>query len=72
MNSLKLWTIQRVMKLRKKDDVICLATSNGIIKTKNHVFADYLDTHSCELARKIDNLTENHLNHTENENIINT
>lgn len=51
---------------KKTDDVICLATSNGIIKTKKHVFADYLDTHSCELARKIDNLTENHLNHTEN------
>ena len=51
---------------KKTDDVICLATSNGIIKTKNHVFADYLDTHSCELARKIDNLTENHLNNTEN------
>jgi len=51
---------------KKTKDVICLVTSNGIIKTKLNVFADYLDTHSCELARKIDNVVENHLNHTEN------
>ena len=51
---------------KKTMDVICLVTSNGIIKTKNNVFADYLDTHSSNVARKIDNVIENHLNHTEN------
>ena len=51
---------------KKTKDVICLVTSNGIIKTKNNIFGDYLDTHSCNLARKIDNVIENHLNHTKN------
>ena len=48
----------------KSNQVICLITSDGTIRTKTDVFRDYLDNHNEIINNKVDMLIENYLNNT--------